>query len=657
MSFRVRFLVLTVFVPLVASFLVAVVFVAQVIPLDRSEWIRLLAAGGVSFGLPMLWLGARISRCHGAIDNAKKPDEMSDALSRCLKVTSDGSNVAWLVGAVLFTALTTAFVLPSVTGFSCFGAAAILVSTLAIVFAYGAAKRLLAVHASRQQGVSYTGSPLNVGRKLGVVFIGLFIASTGALVQLVTARVALELERHALAAADRDFEGTLSIAKSAATLPDEDLRLLDSYLASKYVWYRIDPDGKVTSSQPRNPEMLTADEVRRVRALREGDSASFVAPHVMHFSSLPGGAVLVMSVPWTQFQSVPKQITLYALIIAGLTVMIFVAATYFLSTDITRPLRRVRQLANDMAAGKFGSEASVFTDDEIGDLASSFTTTRLQLRSLIAEAGTNGTAVAHGVRVISSGSVAMLQAARQQSQLTTDSTAQLSRIRTGAGASLDAAKTVAERASSASEGAAHLTDTARSIGGAMDQLTESVEQIASSATEMGATAREMSSRTSDLAAASEEVVSFVAQMDATIEELRTTAGATADLSRQVDANATTGSEAVAHTLSGVEKAQQTARDAADVMRELDAGAQQINQMLELIEQIASRTNLLSLNAAIIAAQAGEQGSGFGVVASEVRTLAEETRRSTKEIAGIVGAIQTNARNAVVAIVCGVLAFC
>jgi methyl-accepting chemotaxis protein len=177
----------------------------------------------------------------------------------------------------------------------------------------------------------------------------------------------------------------------------------------------------------------------------------------------------------------------------------------------------------------------------------------------------------------------------------------------------------------------------------MDYLFQSVEKTSASTTEMDAAAREMSGRTSFLIDIAEEVVSFVTQMDSTIEELRKRAQSTSEISRQVREDAQSGGAAVSDTVAGIRKTQDSTRKTADALDELQSRVGQISQILNVIEDVTERTNLLSLNAAIIAAQAGEQGAGFSVVAGEIRELADRTRGSTKEIGAIIKAVQNGSR--------------
>jgi ABC-type transport system substrate-binding protein len=89
---------------------------------------------------------------------------------------------------------------------------------------------------------------------------------------------------------------------------------------------------------------------------------------------------------------------------------------------------------------------------------------------------------------------------------------------------------------------------------------------------------------------------------------------------------------------------QTIRRASKLVGDLDTNSVEIGRVVDVIQEIADQTNLLALNAAIIANQAGESGRAFGVVANEVRNLAERTAKSTREISrlviGILGGVQS-----------------
>lgn len=653
--FRHRFLIVTVILPIAISLAAAMSLIAQLLQLDRPEWLRVLVIWIVCYASVSILFARRLYAAALTVEHARTSDQLSEALSACLGTASNGSNSAWTGSGVAFVLLATGLVERSVHGLTAFGVAALLTGVLAVAFVYASAKRMVAREAQRLTGVFYTGREIGVARKIGVIFIGVFVASTASLVALVSARVSLSLERLAISSAERDFASSLGIARTSKGLADEELQRLDMYLASKYVFFRIGPDGQVTSSQPRSGESLTSDEVRRVRAMREGDSASFVAPHVLRFAPLPDGSILTMRIPWHDFARLPRQIVLYALVVFASTVVVFSGATYFLANDLTAPLRQVRRLSLDLSEGNFGTSASIFTDDEISSVARGVITTRENLRSLLGEVGGSGSSIADRVRTLSEGSESLLHAARQQSTVTNTSSEALANVRRTAESVLATTGTVAERARQTSTEAGQLAASADAIASGMEAVFTSVEHISRTSAGIGLAAEEMSERTGWLATASEEIVTSAAELVVTIGELRRAAATTTGLSREVDANAAAGAGAVARTVEGIEMARNATAAAAGVMHQLGRSTKEIEHILSIIEEVASRTNLLSLNAAIIAAQAGARGAGFQVVAEEIRTLADETRQSTKDITTIVRTIQTESRGAMAAIEDGVQA--
>jgi len=86
-----------------------------------------------------------------------------------------------------------------------------------------------------------------------------------------------------------------------------------------------------------------------------------------------------------------------------------------------------------------------------------------------------------------------------------------------------------------------------------------------------------------------------------------------------------------------------------VIQSLGARAQEIGGILDVIDDVADETNLLALNAAIIAAQAGDQGRAFSVVADEIKELADRVLSSTKEIGGLIRSVQDESQSAITAI--------
>jgi methyl-accepting chemotaxis protein len=112
-----------------------------------------------------------------------------------------------------------------------------------------------------------------------------------------------------------------------------------------------------------------------------------------------------------------------------------------------------------------------------------------------------------------------------------------------------------------------------------------------------------------------------------------------ELTERVSQSAEEGSRAVGTTIEGIARIRELTRDSKTALEGLADRISEIGNIATVIGGISDETNLLSLNAAIIAAQAGEHGKAFAVVADQVKTLARRTTASTKEIERLISDVQ------------------
>ena len=119
-----------------------------------------------------------------------------------------------------------------------------------------------------------------------------------------------------------------------------------------------------------------------------------------------------------------------------------------------------------------------------------------------------------------------------------------------------------------------------------------------------------------------------------------------EITRRASQEAEEGGASVQRSIQGFGRVKESMAQSATVIREMGKRANEISSIVDTINLIAERTNLLSLNASIEAARAGDAGRGFAVVAEEIRNLADRSAKATSDIAAIIKALQEVAREAV-----------
>ncbi|MEH1943928.1 MAG: methyl-accepting chemotaxis protein [Nostoc sp.] len=291
-------------------------------------------------------------------------------------------------------------------------------------------------------------------------------------------------------------------------------------------------------------------------------------------------------------------------------------------------LKQIRRTTNDLQTqfeavrqGNLNAQATVFSEDELGHLATAFNEMARVIFTTTSEAQ----------RKADEQEEAKENLQRQVIRLLDD-------VEGAARGDLTVQAEVTADVLGAVADAFNLT--IQNLRDIVQQVKVAAKDVTKGATNSETFARALSGDALRQAEELAVTLNSVQVMTDSIQRVAEAAREAETVARDASTIALKGGEAVENTVAGILEIRETVAETTRKVKRLAESSQEISKIVALISQIASRTNLLALNASIEAARAGEAGRGFAIVADEVRQLADKSAKSLKEIEQIVMQIQS-----------------
>ena len=384
-----------------------------------------------------------------------------------------------------------------------------------------------------------------------------------------------------------------------------------------------------------------------------GDSRALGSDNSFSWAAIPEtDAVVVAAISGEELArlerplgiGVPVNVLIFTLMAVGISLVV--------ARDLSRTTRSLAQSLERIAGGDLSDRSVHESDDEHGELGRALAETVTFLRSTLSRVAETADRVEGASGEVSTASETVAEATAAQvraTRMVSESMLQISDQIEGVTASAAALDAPTEESASA------LT----ALGSASGRLTENASSLSAKVSEvygsvvaMTDSIAQVSARTSSMASSATDAASAVQEMSAAAGEVQTNAVETARLSIEVVEAADTGRNRVGETIEGMTAIREATEAAERVIRTLGSRTAEISGFLELIDDVADETKLLALNAAIIAAQAGEKGRAFAVVAGQIKALADRVLTNTKDIGSQIRALQQESANAIAAIEAG-----
>ncbi|HVP29993.1 MAG TPA: methyl-accepting chemotaxis protein [Myxococcota bacterium] len=463
------------------------------------------------------------------------------------------------------------------------------------------------------------------------------MAGTGASLQLK--RVVSLLQERVLANAakvESEGEAALYLAKNEANLQamPMSLYLVDTKKAEALV---DDEDNPLT---PLDLDAIQLETQTGDQGTLAGSGATIVS-----WQRVADGTLLVARTYRSAIteKSGSVDLPLFGAFFVSILVAAFVAL--LLAREVSDPLTRMRRSVEQIATGDLRADVRVESEDEIGDLARSFSHMTRALRETIHAVSSASERVEKGAAAVATGAGEVRHVTEAQEEAVAGMARSVGGVTRQADDIASAAEALHGAVAESSASVTQLAALGADLQSAASMLSQQTDDVSTSIERLARGIREVAENAAGLASTTHDTATAMEQMARSMSEVESGASECAALSDTAVRSAESGQERVAQAVRCMDEIREATSTAEGVIDELGDRAKKIGHVVDVIDDVADETTLLALNAAIIAAQAGEHGRGFAVVAQQIKELATRVLASTKEIAELVAGVQEGSERA------------
>ena len=359
------------------------------------------------------------------------------------------------------------------------------------------------------------------------------------------------------------------------------------------------------------------------------------------------GAVKVSLSMEKEYEKAMKSVTIVVILTVIGALGFSLILWLMLRRMVILPIKAMEKAALKLAEGNLSFDVDIKSKDEIAHLISSIKESVSAVGRILQRIGDVSARITRVVETVGKDSKKVLDGTQLETEAISDISSSVEEMNAAISEIIESTEKLA---GSTEDTAASMEEMANAIGNVKNnthEVSSAVDEIFSSIAELSATIKEVANNADNLSIATDETLSAIEEMTSSVKEVEGNAKESANLSQKVMTDASTfGMGSIDKTIEGMKNIKSSVEKTNDFVRKLGDRSDEIGKILNVIDDITDQTTLLALNAAILAAQAGEHGKGFSVVEDEIKDLAERTAFSTQEIGSLIQAVQQTVKGTV-----------